>query len=185
MTVARIRPGELHDADAEWLWLCEGVEPEAGAEQTLLDAAREFPDAVLLQPKLLDATGRLVLPPHWPRYGAVREVIDGAEHRVLPLRAAGFHGAMLRRDAVPRGVTNAWELTATMLRDSPGYLAPAAVARLTQPLRAPSPREMVRVAASREAWTPRERFDLRVQALASRGSDLASRHSTARRMSGC
>jgi hypothetical protein len=152
----------------EWRWYLHGVEPEEGALDALLAAAGGH---VVVQPKVLAPDGSLRWFAGWPDYGDVAAIVAAAPQRVLPLRAASFHGALVREDAAaragePLGDDYGLEFTARVLREGSGVLVPAAAVRLTE-----EPREGFRVAwrtaGSRAAWTRRERFDRRVQALVS------------------
>ncbi len=161
--------------DARWLWLLEDVEPEPGAEEALRAAVERAPDAVLLAPRLLEPDGRLRFERAWPDYADPGRIASDAERRLLPLREAGFRGALVRADAAarlgppPEG-DPAWDpapgWTARLLRDAPGYLVPAAAVRLRpgagQPDAAAAVRNRAWTARS-AAWTPRERLDRHVQ----------------------
>jgi hypothetical protein len=150
----------------DWRWYLHGVEPQAGALDALLAAAE---GCDLVQPKVVGADGALRWFAGWPDYGDVQAIVEAAPARVLPLRAASFHGALIRDEAVrragePLGDDFGLEFTARILRAGRGVLVPSATVRLTE-----EPRETFaiawRTARSRRAWTPRERFDRRVQAL--------------------
>jgi hypothetical protein len=104
--------------------------------------------------------------PEWPRYGDVEAIVAAAPRRVLPLRSASFHGALVR-GAEPAPGDDGVEFTARLLRSGSGVLVPAATVRLVSEPPSRSFRAEWRIAGSREAWTPRERFDRRVQAVVS------------------
>jgi hypothetical protein len=146
----------------DWWWCLDRVEPEDGALDALLAAAG---DHVVVQPKVLDPDGALRWFAEWPRYGDVDAIVAAAPDRVLPLRAASFHGALVREEPGPDD--DGLEFTARLLRHGSGVLVPGATVRLTEEPRERTLREQWRIAGSREAWTPRERFDRRVQALVS------------------
>jgi GT2 family glycosyltransferase len=156
------------EAVGEWRWHLLDVEPEPGALDALLAAADGH---VLVQPRVLGPDGELRWFPEWPDYGDVDAIVAAAPRRVLPLRAASFHGALIRADALeragpPLGDRFGVELTARVLRHGPGVLVPSAGARLTREPEPLSLADQLRAARSRAAWTPRERFDRHVQALA-------------------
>ena len=146
----------------DFWWCLDRVEPEPGALEALLAAAGGH---AVVQPKVLGPDGSLRWFPDWPLYADVGAIADAAPRRVLPLRAASFHGALVRSEPPPGA--DGLEFTARLIRRSSGVLVPAAVVRLTSEPEPPGLRERLRVARSREAWTPRERFDRHVQALAS------------------
>jgi hypothetical protein len=144
----------------EWTWCLDRVEPEPDTLDLLLAAAG---DHVVVQPKVLAPDGSLFWFPEWPAYGDVDAIVRAAPGRVLPLRAASFHGALVRGQPSGDGLT----FTARLLRHGTGVLVPAAVVRLTEEIPPRSFGESWRIAGDREAWTPRERLDRRVQALVS------------------
>ena len=175
---------ELHDprrelraapGGAEWLWLLEDVEPEAGAQEALLAAAERAPEAALLVPRLLDADGDPWFPRDWIDYADPLRIATDAERRLLPLREASFRGALVRTDAAarlgpPPDGDAGWDpspgWTAALLRDAPGYLVPAAAVRLRPGAAAPDAATAVRNrtwTARSAAWAPRERLDRHVQ----------------------
>lgn len=173
--------GALRDAisagarEHEWLWILERAVPQPGALRALLDWAAEHPSAALLAARLETADGALHFGREWPDYGDIDAVIAGADVRAMPLRAASFHGLLLRTDAVrAHGLPLAgdadwradWEYTGRLLRHVEGWLVPSAVVRLapgfTPVDRAAELRNALWVARS-SAWGPRERFDRHFQ----------------------
>ena len=154
----------------EWLWHLRGVEPADDALDVLRAVAG---DHVVVQPKVLDPDGSLHWFGGWPRYADVAAIVAAAPDRVLPLRAASFHGALIRADAAEScGPPLPWdhdgtEFTARLLRHGTGVLVPAATVTLTEPVRPHTLRHRLRIASSRDAWTARERFDRRFEALVS------------------
>ncbi len=181
--VVRVEPTSvaLRDAIAagaeqhDWLWILERAVPQPGALRTLLAWAAEHPDAQLLAARVERADGTLHFGREWPDYGDIDAVIAGADVRALPLRAASFHGLLLRSDAVrAHGLPLAgdsdwradWEYTGRLLRSVQGWLVPSAVVRLAAGFvgidRAAELRNALWVARS-SAWGPRERFDRHFQ----------------------
>ena len=146
----------------DWWWCLDRVEPDEGALDALLAAAG---DHAVVQPKVLGPDGELRWFAGWPRYADVDAIAAAAPDRVLPLRCASFHGALMREQPAPGD--DPVEFTARLLRDGSGVLVPAAVVRLTEEPPPRTLRDDWRAASSRAAWTPRERFDRRVQALVS------------------
>lgn len=173
-TLERVDAAALAESRSdEWAWLVQDVTPAPDALDVLLEAAARLPDAVLLAAKVLRPDGSLHFVPAWPHYGRVSDIVEAAPARALPLREASFHGVLVRTAVIDEvgppldHPAAAREWTARILRTRPGYLVPAATVTLT---RAPDPgpaaeiRDMLWAARSRDAWTPRERFDRRFQA---------------------
>lgn len=164
-------------SDAEWVWILEDVTPRAGALAALTDWLDAHPELspVLLASRVEGPEGELRFFRDWPHYGDIDAVVAAADLRALPLRAAGFHGLLVRTDAVrasglPLVADDAWradhEFTARLLAGGPGWLVPKSVVRLSPALPDPELSADLRNqlwTARGPAWSPRERFDRHVQ----------------------
>jgi hypothetical protein len=135
-------------SDVEWLWfLADGARPRNDALDCLLAAIEpeDAAPATVIAGLLVDDRGALLddsfqAAPRIDSGEAVRLV----RQRLLPIRSAGFGNCLVARAAFIRhGLPNdrrfgpfaAEEWTARVLRDEPGYLAPASAVVM------PTPRE--------------------------------------------
>lgn len=130
-----------HAAGAEWLWLMDDdVIPEPDALEELLATPTRIeplPRPTILASKALWRDGQMH-PMNFP--GAekrrLERLIEGAEHRLLPIRFATFVSLLVHRRAVDRhGLplkhffmwSDDIEYTGRVLLEEPGYLVPTSV----------------------------------------------------------
>ncbi|MFL5909271.1 MAG: hypothetical protein ACJ768_01690 [Gaiellaceae bacterium] len=163
VTVEELRGGAF-DAPPDWLWVVDrAVRPSADALAALLDAAESLDG--LAAPVLLAShvTGSDPLAEPLPALDKELEV-EAAARRLVPVRALSTASFLVRPGALPLGPVSAgryFAVTASLLRDSPGYLVPGSRAsfdgRVAERVRA-------RASTLRSSWRGPERvwFALRL-----------------------
>ncbi len=153
-SVVRINPGVRGITDgiatamgtgADWIWLLDGgVSPRPDALAQLLrplEVSLPAGPAAVLASKVLGVDGRLDREaPPWPRMLAREAALDGAEHRLMVIRAARYGSLLVDRRAIVRhggprpdffAGGDDLEWTGRVLRDQAGYLVPQSIVTRT------------------------------------------------------
>ncbi|MEJ7783511.1 MAG: hypothetical protein WKF96_01825 [Solirubrobacteraceae bacterium] len=134
--------GRAAATGATWLWLLDdSVTPAPGALQALIESvahSRELGDPILMTSMVVTPDGELDLSAApWPRLFWRENAIQGAEHRLVAVRAVCWGSMIVHRRALdvhgpPRpdfaGADDDLEWTGRLLRDAPGYLVPGSSA---------------------------------------------------------
>jgi hypothetical protein len=139
---------------ADWIWVLDGsAVPRPNALGLLLEALDRtdgLPEPALLTGVVVAADGRVdANRPPWYRRYQLHVAVDSADRGLLPVRASvgpalvsrGAAEAALPPGSAPVSPGAVLEWTATVLRQSTGYLVPEsaseAVGRVRDPLRSP------------------------------------------------